>query len=86
MEESSAQKLSNDFETAFFSLLQGLEQFGLILHSLSVSLFSFEDVSELESAFAALSFTSKAVLVEGVAAHEVDRGEGETVLAVGAVI
>ena len=82
MEESSAQKLANYFETAFFSLLQGLEQFGLILYSLSISLFSFENVSELKSAFAALPLTSEAVLVEGVTAHEVDGREGETVLAV----
>lgn len=72
LEQTSTQKLSNYLETVFLSFLQSLEKFGLIMQALSVSLLSLDYVSHIKSAFAALSLSSETVLMEGVAAHEVD--------------
>lgn len=58
----------------------------MVLRALFVALLALDDVPHVESALAALTLASQAVFVEGVAAHEVDGREGETVLAVGAVV
>lgn len=58
----------------------------MVLRALFVALLALDDVPHVESALAALTLASETVFVEGVAAHEVDGGEGETVLAVGAVV
>ena len=86
MEEAFPQELTYHFKPAFLAFLQGLEQFGLVLHSLYIPFFPFYDVPEVETALAALSLPSQAVLMEGVSAHEVDRGKGQSVLAEGAVV
>ena len=72
MEQSSSQELSNHLEPTFLPFLQSFKHFRLILHSLSVSFLSLYNVSELETTFAALSFSTQAILMERVATHEVD--------------
>lgn len=58
----------------------------MVLRSLLVALLSLDDVAHVEPALAALPLPAQAVLVEGVPAHEVDRREGKSVLAVRAVV
>jgi hypothetical protein len=84
--ESSAQKLSDHFEAALLAFGQILKEAGLVLRSLLVAFLALDDVAHVEPALAALALAAQAVLVEGVTAHEVDRGEGQSVLAVRAVV
>lgn len=86
LEEPFTQELPNHFKPAFLPFLQSLEQFCLVLHSLDIPFLSFYDVPEVETALAALPLPSQAVLMEGVPTHEVDRGEGQPVLAERAVV
>jgi hypothetical protein len=58
----------------------------LVFAGFCVSFFAFDNVSDVEAALAAFFVAGQTVFVEGVAAHEVDRGECESVLAVGAVV
>ena len=86
LEESFPQKLSHHLKSTLFSLLQILKQLGLILHSLRISFLPLNNISEIESALAALPLSSQTVLMERVSAHEIDRRECESILTMRAVV
>jgi hypothetical protein len=85
-EQALSQKFSHYFKSTFFSLLQSLEELGLVLNFLRITLLSLYDVSHIKSAFPTLLLSSQAVLMEGMATHKVNRGKSQSILTVRTVI
>ncbi len=86
VEKSFSQKLSNNLEATFLSLVKHFKQFCLIIGTLFIPLFSFDNITHFESTSAALSLPTKTVLVERMPTHEMNGWEVKAVLALNTIV